>query len=948
MIKCYFCNKELKNKSAYINHLTKRKKACIDDEELWLNQKKIILDKFLQENITFDRNQSNFINYNLNDCKLLGIPGGGKTRCIIEKIKKCFENKIFTNNFDFIILTFSKRSRFDFLNKGRQLSKNFNQNNVRTLHSIAGHILQKLKGRTSSSLETVVLACLKFLDETNINLKSLKILQNLKVIFVDEAQDISNNQYKFILKLKEKLECKLILVGDPNQNIYQFQGGSDQFLLSYNVKSFNLINNYRSNKNIVSFVSGISPHQTKMISKNNNKTNKVEIFEGSLDQIENDIIKELKNTTIDLSQIAIIGPVKRCNVKHNSYLNVGLSLIANCLSKNNIPFLKQYTDTHSMKFDTDKIITRPDHVNLFTIHGSKGLEFEKVYLLNYHLTTFGKIPTLDDYNVFKYMWYVGVSRAKSYLKIYKDKSKIIWPLTNKVNKKIYNSNSILKFKDEIKFKKEFKQLRFNVTDFLEDLRAEQLFGFENLLKFETEEIQLYKIKKDLVDYKNLSALYGLFIETIYEYYYYYFNENLNNNFLDRFLFQLNNTIIISEKYQKICKIIFKRFNLNFNNSLILNIFEKSKYLLSNNEMEFYHFLKKELNYDYNKKFFISFENKVTKQSNKKLIKLCKDIKDNFKSENIYSIFMIVLYRYQIDNESGYLFEMDFSLHLEKLQPIIEKIKLFCEKKIYKNLKFQYYTEHPNFPMTGIIDAIDVENKKIIDIKFTKSFHIKQAFQVLLYYNNVIPDWCKNYELEIINFYTGKIYKLKFDKDIKNYDLLKSLVDITKIKLKNTLFCYDLETTGLDIDNLEIIERYFEEYNLNFVPSEGLIKPKYYISDEISNITKITNKMLEKGDNLFKFNHELKQIFNYCDKPKFMAHNGSVFDHRILFKKLSPDQLLDSRYIIRLLYHQDTLKLNLSDTYKLITGKDVINCHRAKDDVKMMIEILKNINYLNDL
>ena len=30
------------------------------------------------------------------------------------------------------------------------------------------------------------------------------------------------------------------MVGDPNQNIYQFQGGSDKFLLEYQARTFNL------------------------------------------------------------------------------------------------------------------------------------------------------------------------------------------------------------------------------------------------------------------------------------------------------------------------------------------------------------------------------------------------------------------------------------------------------------------------------------------------------------------------------------------------------------------------------------------------------------------------------------------------------------------------------------------------------------------------------------
>ena len=46
--------------------------------------------------------------------------------------------------------------------------------------------------------------------------------KKLKVIFVDEAQDISFIQYDLINKLSKFLNCPVIMVGDPNQNIYQF------------------------------------------------------------------------------------------------------------------------------------------------------------------------------------------------------------------------------------------------------------------------------------------------------------------------------------------------------------------------------------------------------------------------------------------------------------------------------------------------------------------------------------------------------------------------------------------------------------------------------------------------------------------------------------------------------------------------------------------------------
>ena len=64
-------------------------------------------------------------------------------------------------------------------------------------------------------------------------------LKKIEAIFVDEAQDISDKQYQFIINLKSIINCKLIMLGDPNQNIYQFQGGSDRFLLEYQGRNIN-------------------------------------------------------------------------------------------------------------------------------------------------------------------------------------------------------------------------------------------------------------------------------------------------------------------------------------------------------------------------------------------------------------------------------------------------------------------------------------------------------------------------------------------------------------------------------------------------------------------------------------------------------------------------------------------------------------------------------------
>ena len=108
------------------------------------------------------------------------------------------------------------------------------------------------------------------------------------------------------------------------------------------------------------------------------ENDKVIIFQGGVEQIEFHLMKFLKETNFDYSQIAIIGPVKRCNVKDNSYMNIGLSLITNLLSKKKIYFIKHYSDI--VQNDSNQMKLKDGHLNLFTIHGSKGLEFEVVFI----------------------------------------------------------------------------------------------------------------------------------------------------------------------------------------------------------------------------------------------------------------------------------------------------------------------------------------------------------------------------------------------------------------------------------------------------------------------------------------------------------------------------------------------------------------------------------------
>lgn len=85
-----------------------------------------------------------------------------------------------------------------------------------------------------------------------------------KHICVDEAQDLNNAQYEFIKALCGEEIKSVMMVGDPNQMIYGFNGSSHEFLSRRFVDDFSPIQfvlkeNYRSSKSVISYANKLKP-----------------------------------------------------------------------------------------------------------------------------------------------------------------------------------------------------------------------------------------------------------------------------------------------------------------------------------------------------------------------------------------------------------------------------------------------------------------------------------------------------------------------------------------------------------------------------------------------------------------------------------------------------------------------------------------------------------------
>jgi len=83
-------------------------------------------------------------------------------------------------------------------------------------------------------------------------------------ICVDEAQDLNNAQYQLLLALADNEFTNIMMVGDPNQSIYHFNGSSPDYMDQMFVRSFKpviyeLNENFRSSKAVLSAAGKVVP-----------------------------------------------------------------------------------------------------------------------------------------------------------------------------------------------------------------------------------------------------------------------------------------------------------------------------------------------------------------------------------------------------------------------------------------------------------------------------------------------------------------------------------------------------------------------------------------------------------------------------------------------------------------------------------------------------------------
>ena len=151
-------------------------------------------------------------------------------------------------------------------------------------------------------------------QESNLT-KSIK--ENIKFLFVDEYQDINPIQEKLINKIWEISGCKIIVVGDDDQNIYQWRGSDNRYIIDFNkkfpnsndMKDSRLDINYRSSEGITRLAESIISHNQVRIKDKKMMSAKKQTFLKNQDMVyteystieeENESIAEYINNILGM------------------------------------------------------------------------------------------------------------------------------------------------------------------------------------------------------------------------------------------------------------------------------------------------------------------------------------------------------------------------------------------------------------------------------------------------------------------------------------------------------------------------------------------------------------------------------------------------------------------------------------------------------------------------
>lgn len=273
-----------------------------------------------------------------------------------------------------------------------------------TFHSLSQQILKAEAPATLTDLyhvDELPLKALDFLGST----KGQTWTKGLKWLFIDEFQDINDTQYNFIRALHHSGSA-VTIVGDDAQNIYTWRGSCVDYILNFHkrfpdVSDYQLTTNYRSTSAIVAvansilrFIPSLDHKELMTASPTASPGERPAIHYFSRTSEERDWVTEAAIKAYETGSTVILS-------KFNSVLYTYEAA-----------FLKLGIRVRFVQGEESLVTAAKNTIFLSTFHGSKGLEWDNVFLVRMNDEVFPQQKDEDGVLQERRLFYVAVTRAR--------------------------------------------------------------------------------------------------------------------------------------------------------------------------------------------------------------------------------------------------------------------------------------------------------------------------------------------------------------------------------------------------------------------------------------------------------------------------------------------------------------------------------------------------------
>jgi DNA helicase-2/ATP-dependent DNA helicase PcrA len=932
----------------YIDNLVQKlssyTKINFNDDEIFIKKHNIILTNE-QKLIIYDNSKQHV--------RIIAGAGSGKTTTVLCKIKYLIDNITTPNKI--LILTFNRSTCDDIKKKISQLFDFDIKMEIYTIDKFCS-ILKYMYTEKNyvNNIEINSISELGIIGEKLMQKYGREISQRYEYVFFDEFQDVNLHQFN-ILNIFAKNNSTLVCIGDENQNIYQFRGTDNYYILNFdklipNAKTLSLTCNYRSTKEIIE-LANVS------IDNNSTKTNKkmytidnsyekpiLQVYESEYEIINfifNDINTKIKEQNLKYHDFVVLS---RNGFPLKNYETF-------CI-KNKIPCVSLLSNKH---YDyNSKNIIKEDHLTISTIHSAKGLEWNTVYIIGLSDDHFPSHINNNIQNIEeeRRLFYVASTRAKKELYFLSCIREI--PLTRFIHEIMDKNVIVINNKSNVELfefdNKNHLLDTYSVTGIVMSLNGEIMNDMKEkkIIPHMINEKNVTKIYDKNIEYnmeiieKNLESDFGIFCDLV-------FTRNImmytDQKIEDKNALWILKGIELSDTEME----IYNKYNLKLSQDP-----KKYSNIVDTNERLMVFCLLKKINLKYEIRrhdtYPIMFLNKLQNAYDN----YCDKTKKN--DDILMDIYYVSLANKIKDNRRRLVYMNVYDIFMKGFDQINERIKNYaesiksknniCKQNVSRNIKKQIFSYH------GEMDLMDIDNNIIIDFKCSidNNLKLEWVIQVMMYYCMYSMDYDNDIDyVGIFNVITGIYWKIRIpseydvltliqyidnhlvkiangSRELKNYDILVDFTecentplieeqndDINNITTGENTIIFDVETNCEKGELIQIAYIILDK-NFQYVKHENKYVKNRVVSQLSYSVNRITNEMLKNGD---EFDDIMQLFINDLSKCKYVVGHNIESDCRIINKSYSPILNLFEHKEIICTMRKNKIKCNLKNTKGII-------------------------------